>query len=310
MEIIIQNVSKSIDGEDILQDVSLEIGRGETFALIGPNGAGKTTLVRIILGLYKATRGEVFVDGVNVKDKDYERVKQKIGFLLDNIGLFKDLTAWENMEFFDRIYFPSDSFQKRNERITRLLKMVDLYPKRDNNITFFSRGMKQRLALARAMINDPLLLILDEPSRGLDLEGQLMLREYITEIKSNGSTIFINSHDLKEIQKISTKIAIIQNGRILDNGSYEYLKDRFCENTYSISAKTLDTWVASLKKCDFVNWMTQDSDAVVVNLKKDCNILPDWLNKNGVKITELKKVNNDLENIYSKIIKYEEKFGE
>ncbi len=223
----IQDVSKIIDHKEILQHIDLTIDDGEIFSLIGPNGAGKTTLVRLILNLYSPTTGKISVNHIPVADKEFGQEKYKIGFLLDNLGLFKDLSAWDNMEFFDRIYYPKEEKAKRRERIERGLKLVGLSEHAGSKITFFSRGMKQRLCLARALIHQPKLLILDEPLRGLDLEGQILVRNLLLQLKKEGCTIFVNSHNLDETQRIATQLAFIKEGRILDKGTTGYFLKKY-----------------------------------------------------------------------------------
>ncbi len=302
MDIKAVNVSKTIGNEVVLRNVSFNVNRGDVFALVGPNGAGKTTIIRIILNLYNCTSGEVFVDGISVNDRKYDRVRNRIGFVLDNIGLFKDLNAWENIEFFDRIYNPDASWHDRNSRITKLLKTVDLYSKKNDAIAFFSRGMKQRLALARALINDPELLILDEPSRGLDVEGRLMLKDFVSDMKKKDCTVFVNSHDLTGLQVMCTKLAFIDHGVILDSGSYAELRERFGGNTYSVKIKKPGKWMDDLKTCSFVIGHSVNETEVVVSLKKDYSDFPEWLRQNDASISELTKIDGDLEDIYKKVI--------
>jgi|GEM_PF-1090784 len=305
MEINISNVSKSIGSQQILNNVSIKVNRGDIFALVGPNGAGKTTLIRLILNLYNIDSGSITVDNVDVRTKAYDRVRQKIGFLLDNIGLFRDLTAWENLEFFHRIYFPDASKRDRADKISRLLKDFDLYDKKNSNISFFSRGMRQRLALARALVNDPELLILDEPARGLDLEGQVLLRNFIWENASMGKTVFINSHDLLSLQKICTKIAFINKGKIYDTGTYEELSKKYSQNIYAIKARSYEPWLNELKSSSFVKWIHTDLDTVKICVDNNYNDLPDWLHSRNVQLLELTKISSDLEEIYKCIISYE-----
>ncbi|CRZ33501.1 ABC-2 type transport system ATP-binding protein [Herbinix hemicellulosilytica] len=302
MEVNIINVCKTIGKETILSNVSFKVNQGDIFALVGPNGAGKTTLIRLILNLYNPDSGKITVNNVDVRSKEYDKVRQKIGFLLDNIGLFRDLTAWENLEFFHRIYFPNASKSIRNEKISMLLREFDLYSKKDSNISFFSRGMRQRLALARALVNDPELLILDEPSRGLDLEGQILLRDFILKNAKQGKTVFINSHDLLSLQKLCTKIAFINKGKIYDIGTYEELSKRYSKNIYSIKAKNKDKWLNELKRSTFVKWVHTEFDTVTVCVDNNYNNLPEWLHSRNVQIIELKKVSGDLEDIYQRII--------
>lgn len=223
----IQDVSKKINEKLILQDINLNIHEGDVFSLIGPNGAGKTTLVRLILSLYKPTEGKIYIDGVDNSTLEFERKKYEIGFLLDNIGLLKKYTAWDNLEFFDRIYNERDCSQNRKDRINDIFKKVSLYEHRNEKITFFSRGMKQRLSLGRALLNNPKLLILDEPLRGLDLDGQIAVRNIIMDMKNKGCTVFINSHNLDEVQRICNKLAFIKDGRIVDKGETHELLSKY-----------------------------------------------------------------------------------
>lgn len=227
MNVKFENVSKKINNDMILKHVSFTISAGDIFVLIGPNGAGKTTLMRILLGLYEATEGNVSVNDISTNTKEYNAIKSKFGFLLDNLGLFKELNAWDNVELFDRIYFPDSKYENRKVRISSLLKKVELYQKRNENIKFFSRGMRQRLAIARAMINEPELIILDEPDRGLDVEGRLMLRELIQDSSKNGATVFICSHELNEVQKVCTKIGFLNKGELLCCGTTEEVSKRY-----------------------------------------------------------------------------------
>ncbi|HWT73577.1 MAG TPA: ABC transporter ATP-binding protein [Mobilitalea sp.] len=186
--------------------MNIEISSGNTMLIVGKNGAGKTTLLRLILGLYQPDNDTIKVNNINVSSNDFHKVKQEIGFLNDNIGLFRDLTAWDNIEFFHRIYYPNASNDTRKEDISYVLNKVDLYGHKNKKINFFSRGMKQRLAIARSIINKPKLLILDEPHRGLDIDGKEMIKDIIKEYHNNGTTILINSHDLNDIQDVVTHL--------------------------------------------------------------------------------------------------------
>lgn len=227
MEIVCERVIKKIQNCNIIDDVSLEVEEGTVFGLVGPNGAGKTTLVRLMLNLYNLSEGKIYINKVDTRSNDFSKIKPQIGVLLDSLGLYKNLTAWENIEFYDRIYFPKSTSQERKKRIQTVLESVELLDKCDEKITFFSRGMRQRLALARTFNSRPKLLILDEPSRGLDLDGQFAVRNFISSLKKEGTTVFINSHNMGELQKVCDKFGFIKKGRILESGTFEEMKKKY-----------------------------------------------------------------------------------
>lgn len=270
--------------------------------MIGPNGAGKTTIGRILLNTYEVSSGSVTVDGVNVSDKKYAKLKDQIGFVLDNLGLFNSLNAWQNVEFFDRVYHKNDTSINRVNRIQKALASVDLLSRKDEKPAFFSRGMKQRLAIARLLTCDPKLVFLDEPSKGLDVEGKLAIRHYIEQLKSEGITTFLCSHDLSELEKIVTHIAFINNGEILFFGSYNEAKKKFSENTYELSVDNPVTSLEQIKNCEFVSFATVSSDNnIIVTLKSSDDSLYEWIKNKDIHVYEYKRINDDLENIYVKI---------
>ncbi|GHU84607.1 hypothetical protein FACS1894198_0580 [Clostridia bacterium] len=215
MKIKVKNLSKSFKNFKTLDNINLTIEKGEIFGILGPNGAGKSTLVKIILGIYDAPKGCVFVDGIDVCSPGYVKIKEQTGFLLDNISLIKTFSAWNNIEFFDRIYFKDDTKGSRQKRISRVLEVFELDPHSKKPVLNFSRGMKQRVALARALINDPKLLILDEPNRGLDREGKIVLNKLLTALGEKGTTIVITSHELEDLSLLVPKAVYINKGQIV-----------------------------------------------------------------------------------------------
>lgn len=231
MEIIAKHVCKSIDGKDILKDINLHIKSGEIYGLIGPNGAGKSTFTRLLLNIYSLSSGTITVDGVNVNDNEFIKKKHEIGCVLDNLGLYKDLTAYENVEFFHRVYFPNSSSSNRKSDILSVLDLVDLKQRMHEKITMFSKGQKQRLALARAFINKPKLLILDEPTVGLDVEGIFMVRNYIKNAKQHGTTVFINSHNLTELEKVCDTYGFINEGQVIEQSNLNSLIEKYSSFT-------------------------------------------------------------------------------
>lgn len=218
----VRDLSKQIKGRTVLASISFQVEEGEIFGYLGPNGAGKTTTLRILLGLLRPTSGLVQVMGQ--KPEHFGRMhRMKMGAVLERRGLYESLTALQNLLFFARAYRLSP--QRQTSRIEHLLKTVGLWEERNRKVGTFSNGMKQRLALARALLPAPAILFLDEPTAGLDPEAKVMIRNLILEIsKIEHCTVFINSHDLDEVERICSRIAILNRGKILATGPIEDLK--------------------------------------------------------------------------------------
>jgi ABC-type multidrug transport system, ATPase component len=299
----ISHLSKKIGNTQILDDISLTVQSGEIFSYLGPNGAGKTTTLRILLNILKPTSGTVTVLGTDVTRPEYRFTRKKIGFVLENAGLYEYLTAADNLEFYDRLY---NAPLGRQKRIDGLLEQVDLSSVKNKPVSTFSFGMKQRLALARALINDPLLLILDEPMKGLDVEGRVMIRNLLIDLKKKGTTIFLNSHDLDEMQRISSRIAVINKGKLLLCDSYEHL----AKGTTHIELE-IGTSAESLRELDTIPWITswhQEGNNVRIELENpECrNRLSRVLTDMGIDILEMKTEKRGLEEIYLDLVRNDE----
>jgi ABC-2 type transport system ATP-binding protein len=206
-------------GETLALDhLNLQIPEGAIFGFIGPNGAGKTTTMRILTTLLEPSGGEAHVAGISVRG-DPRGVRKVVGFMPDYFGVYENMKAWEYLDFFGRAYGVEAS--RRTALIEELLALVDLSHKRDEYVMGLSRGMSQRLSLARTMIHDPQLLILDEPASGLDPRARIELRELLKELRALGKTIMISSHILTELAEMCTHIAIIEQGRLLTSGDVQ-----------------------------------------------------------------------------------------
>lgn len=216
MELAVRNLTKEIEGVRILENINLKINSGEAVALVGANGAGKTTLINCILSIYTKYDGEILFDGLNVKRKECNKKRKEVAFMLDTTGLFAALNAWDNIEFYDRIYNPSSSVIERKTRISDILKKTSLEGKEYQLVTKYSKGMKQRLAIGRVMVTKPQLIILDEPYLGLDVEGKYFLTNYLLALKHSGCTILLSSHDLTEIEKVCSKAIFMKSGKLID----------------------------------------------------------------------------------------------
>lgn len=204
-----------------LSDLNLSIEEGAVFGFIGPNGAGKTTTMRILTTLLKPSAGEARIGGYSVTDKPDE-VRRLIGYMPDFFGVYDDMKVWEYLDFFAACYGIDQ--QARAGMIDDLLALVDLGHKREDFVESLSRGMKQRLCLARTLAHDPKVLILDEPASGLDPRARIEMRELLRELKNMGKTIFFSSHILSEVADICTRVGIMEAGQMVMHGSLEELR--------------------------------------------------------------------------------------
>ena len=219
----IQGLKKKFGNFEALSGLDMEVAEGALYGFVGPNGAGKTTAIRIITGLLNADEGSVLIDG---KDAFCYRdqVKDLFGYVPDEFGLYDNLKVWEYMDFFASCYGLSGLVAR--ERCTNLLEQVKLADKEDFFVDSLSRGMKQRLCLARALIHDPELLIMDEPTAGLDPRTHLEFRQMVWELHEQGKTILLSSHNLAELSELCTDIGIIDAGKMVLSGSMDEIMER------------------------------------------------------------------------------------
>ena len=216
--ISIDNVKKTLGDREVLKGISFTVARGDIFGYLGPNGAGKTTTIRILLGLLEADSGRLDIMGQDVSSSE---IRRKIGFALDPDGLYDNMTAEENLEFYARIYGLSSAGQ----RIAEVLRAVGLSNRAKDRVGTYSKGMRQRLALARAMTHDPEVLVLDEPTAGVDPSGQIEVRQIMLDVAHHrDKTVFLSSHNLDEVQRICNRIALIDRGEIKLYGETETLR--------------------------------------------------------------------------------------
>ncbi len=209
------NLTKYYDRFIALDNVNLHIDKGEIFGFVGPNGAGKTTTMKIMCGLIKATSGKIMINGVDALKKTSD-VRRMIGYVPDFFGVYDNFRVIEYMEFYASMY--GMSRREADVAADRLLELVDLSDKREEFVDGLSRGMKQRLCVARALIHDPELLILDEPNSGLDPRARVEMRNIMKDLRELGKTVVISSHILPELSEMCTSIGIIDHGRIVTSG--------------------------------------------------------------------------------------------
>ena len=216
----VDNLSKSYNKRVAVDNISFAVNDG-IFGFVGPNGAGKTTTIRILTTLLKPTKGRVLIDGQSVVDRP-QAVRRLIGYMPDFFGVYTDITVWEYLDFFGACYDIPTS--ERAGLVKDLLELVDLTHRRNDFVDTLSRGMKQRLCLARTLVHDPKILILDEPASGLDPRARVEFRRLLAELHRMGKTIFFSSHILADIAEICTEVAIVEAGRMVTQGDIEAMK--------------------------------------------------------------------------------------
>ena len=301
-----QGLTKQFERHIAIKNIDLEVAEGEVYGLIGPNGAGKTTLIRLLAMAEEATVGEIYLYGDRiVKEESNLRLKQYIGYLPDDFPLYEELSVWDYLDYFARLYFLQTPHRRR--RLEEVLELVQLTSKRHSIIATLSRGMKQRLSLARTIIHEPILLLLDEPVSGLDPIARMQFREIIKVLQSAGMTILISSHVLSDLAELCTSIGIMELGSLVESTSLKTLYERLSHQTIHISV--LENPQALIHELKQYSWVENceiipDSNQVNVNftgnLEDSANLLRSLISA-GLPITEFHTSREDLETIFLKL---------
>ncbi len=277
---------------------------GEVFGFLGPNGAGKTTTVRMLACLVSRSSGTATIGGYEISDRaDQPKIRKMIGLLTENVGLYEELSAYDNLDFYGRYYKMGE--QERHERIQYLLEMLGLWDRRDAPAGTFSKGMKQKLAIARALIHDPQVLFLDEPTANLDPEASKTVRDFILELKKEKRTIFLNTHLLDEAERICDRVAILKT-RLITVGSPQDLRRSLSVRKVKIQLQRVDdSMVESVRKLGHrvgdVTW-----NSFVVDLKepeKENPAILRALQGAGGDVVFVTEVGSSLEDVYLKLMR-------
>lgn len=217
MQVIqIKDVCKAFDQRQVLNNISLSVEEGEIFGLLGPSGAGKTTLIKMLIGLLSATSGNIVILGKEL-DKKIDESFPSFGMVLDNDGLYDRLNCYDNLELYARIY----SISNRKKVINDLLEKVGLIESSKKSVSNLSKGMRQRLSFARAILHSPKIVFLDEPTSGLDPATTLQIHSMMKMLKESGTTIFLTTHNMNEAQKMCDHLALLNEGNIVEEGTPE-----------------------------------------------------------------------------------------
>lgn len=288
-----------------VQRLNLKIEAGEMFGFIGPNGAGKSTTIRFLTTLLRATRGEGIVNGHSVT-KDPMSVRRSVGYMPDNFGVYDGMKVWEFLDFFAVAYMIPRT--RRKQVIADVLELLDLGQKRDDYVNSLSRGMKQRLCLAKTLVHDPPVLILDEPASGLDPRARLEVKALLKELRRMGKTILISSHILTELADCCTSIGIIERGQLLMHGPIEDVYRRIRGNrVVEIKfTQNRDVGLSVLSSSSLTRNIITEDDRVTVELEANDEAVANLLRElvdNQVGIRSFGEKDPSLEDIFMLVTK-------
>ncbi|HEY9750415.1 MAG TPA: ABC transporter ATP-binding protein [Allocoleopsis sp.] len=301
-----RGLTKQFDRHLAVHDLDLEIAAGEVYGLIGPNGAGKTTLIRMLAAAEEPTTGEIFINGDRLlRDHSNPNLKQRLGYLPDDFPLYDDLTVWDYLDYFARLYRLQEP--RRTRRLRDVLELVQLSHKRNSAIATLSRGMKQRLSLARTIIHEPILLLLDEPVSGLDPIARMQFREIIKVLREAGMTILISSHVLSDLAELCTSVGIMELGYLVESASLQELYRRLSRQQIVLATLgSLEALQAELKNHSSVEGYevmpgTQQVRVQFSGGTEESAVLLRSLVAAGIPLTEFHCTQEDLETIFLKL---------
>ena len=300
-----ENLTKKFGNLTAVDSVTLQVNDGEIFGFLGPNGAGKTTTIRMLCCLISKTSGSATIGGYEIGNKvDTLKIRKMIGLVPDNVGLSEHLTAYDNLDFYGKIY--DCTVAHRKENIQRFLEMLGLWDKRNVLAATFSKGMKQKLAIARALIHDPQVLFMDEPTANLDPEAAKTVRDFILQLKKEKKTIFLNTHNLDEAQKICDRVAIM-NTSIRAIGTPQELERSVSgkKTVIGLEQQINDAFLEALKKLPLKN-LSIDGDTItfdVENPDKENSPVVEAIVLAGGHVKSINVVGSTLEDTYLKLVR-------
>ena len=303
-----ENLTKKFDGLTAVDGVTFKVEEGEVFGFLGPNGAGKTTTVRMLCCLISKTSGTAKVAGYDLGNgSDSLKIRKLIGLVPDNVGLYESLTAYDNLDFYGKLYDRTES--QRKESIATLLKMLELWEKKDVPVATFSKGMKQKLAIALALVHDPQILFMDEPTANLDPEAAKTVRDFVLDLKKQKKTIFLNTHNLDEAQRICDRIAIL-NTTLRAVGTPEELERSVRGRVTVVQLEQPNAAVLDAVKKLGLGEVSEEGNKLTISAadpEKDNATILDAVFRAGGRIQSVNVVGSTLEDAYLKLVREREK---
>lgn len=289
-----ENLTKEYNGKKAVGDLNLEIKKGDVFGFLGPNGSGKTTTILMLNGMIEPTSGKCYINDMEVTKNPLE-VKRIVGYLPEGVGFYGHLTGLQNLDYFAQFY--NMEKEDRKKRIEEILSLVGLEGV-GQKVGGYSRGMVQRLGLAQALLNDPDVIFLDEPTSNLDPEGVLHLRQTLKKLSDEGKTIFFSSHILSEVSQVCKTVGIISNGRLVECGALDEIKNKLdTKKSVKIIVETIEE-MPRIEHKDIIKVEYKEKRAII-EAKSDIRAeVSKFLFEKNVKILELKIEESSLEDIF------------
>ena len=295
-----RDLTKQFESNLAVDRLSLDINAGEVLGLLGPNGAGKTTTARILACLIHPSSGEAVVDGFKV-GKDDDSIRRIVGITTEVPGLYERLSALRNLQFFAELYGVADA----SRHIEKYLRLLELWKRRNERAGSFSKGMKQKLALARALVHEPKVLLLDEPTSGLDPQVAQGVREFILQLKSEGRTILLCTHNLDEAERLCDRIAVLKT-RLVAIDTPEALRHRLFGRRVVVKLRAIDpAFVEAVASLPFVRNVARDTDRLFIQVDDPETSNPDLIRKlveKGADIQNVTEEQHSLSDIYIRLM--------
>jgi ABC-2 type transport system ATP-binding protein len=295
-------LSKYFDGNHAVENLDLEVKAGEIFAFLGPNGAGKTTTVRMLACLIAPTEGTAVLDG-SLVGRDNEAIRAKIGILTESPGLYEKLSPRQNLDYFGRLYGMAGA--ARADAVRRYLEMLGLWSRRDEAVAGFSKGMKQKLAIARALLHDPRVVFLDEPTSSLDPESAKVVRDFVAELKSEGHTIFLCTHNLDEADRLADRIGVMKQRLLQVDTPANLKRSLYGRHIVVRMCAVTDAQEAAVRTLPFVKSVDREDNRLILGLDDPDAMTPavvTALVRAGAEIQSVAEERHSLEEVYLSLV--------
>jgi len=304
--ITVENLTRKFKDITAVENISFDIDESEIFSFLGPNGAGKTTTIRMLSTLISPDSGKITIDGKDTRSYG-EYIREITGLLTESPGMYEKISAYDNLRYYSSFYNIPDN--KRKDNIEKYLKMFDLWDRKDDLAGTYSKGMKQKLALSRALIHEPKILLLDEPTAGLDPESAHMVRNFIDSLKKEKTTVFLCTHNLEEASNLSDRVCIIKKKIIRIATLLELQSGDRGKRVEIVFRDDADRYVKLIEGISDIKNIQTDSNKAVLVIENPKITNPTVIKKlvdNGVKIIYFNQIKASLEEIYLDLIKGEE----